>query len=76
MRTTFKRRLSARFACLLLAAALGAASFTHLSWSASVEEVAVMKSPDRQKVLIEGAKKEGKVMFYTGLIVDQVVLPN
>jgi ABC-type Fe3+ transport system substrate-binding protein len=34
-----------------------------------------MKSSDRQKVLLEGAKKEGKVSFYTGLIVDQVVRP-
>ena len=25
--------------------------------------------------LVEGAKKEGKVSFYTGLIVDQVVRP-
>jgi hypothetical protein len=30
---------------------------------------------NREKILIEGAKKEGKVMFYTGLIVDQVVRP-
>ena len=34
-----------------------------------------MKSADRQKLLVEGAKKDGKVTFYTGLIVDQVVRP-
>ncbi len=34
-----------------------------------------MKSADRQKLLVDGAKKEGKVSFYTGLIVDQVVRP-
>jgi ABC-type Fe3+ transport system substrate-binding protein len=47
------------------------------AWStaATVEEVALMKSANREKALIEGAKKEGKVMFYTGLIVDQVVRP-
>jgi ABC-type Fe3+ transport system substrate-binding protein len=45
------------------------------SSAASVEEIALLKSADRQKVLVEGAKKEGKVMFYTGLIVDQVVRP-
>ena len=45
------------------------------SFAASVEEVALLKSANREKVLIEGAKKEGKVMFYTGLIVDQVVRP-
>lgn len=47
------------------------------SWgaAATVEEVALMKSANREKALIEGAKKEGKMMFYTGLIVDQVVRP-
>ena len=45
------------------------------SVAASVEDVAMMKSADRQKVLVEGAKKEGKIMWYTTLIVDQVVRP-
>src|SRR5215470_18320435 len=45
------------------------------SVAASVEDVAMMKSADRQKILIEGAKKEGKIMWYTTLIVDQVVRP-
>jgi ABC-type Fe3+ transport system substrate-binding protein len=45
------------------------------SWSATVEDVALMKSANREKILIEGAKKEGKVSLYTGLIVDQVVRP-
>src|ERR1700757_3360247 len=43
--------------------------------AATVAEIALMKSADRQKILVEGAKKEGKVSFYTGLIVDQVVRP-
>jgi len=75
MMTFCKRRPSVICAGFLIAAAVGAACFTRLSWSASVEEVATMKSPERQKILIEGAKKEGKVTFYTGLIVDQVVRP-
>jgi hypothetical protein len=45
------------------------------SVAASVEDVAMMKSADRQKILVEGAKKEGKLMWYTTLIVDQVVRP-
>src|SRR5437660_1511961 len=45
------------------------------SMAASVEDIAMMKSADRQKVLVEGAKKEGKIMWYTTLIVDQVVRP-
>ena len=46
-----------------------------LSWAASVEDVALLKSANREKILIEGAKKEGKISLYTGLIVDQVVRP-
>ena len=43
--------------------------------AATVEDIALLKSPGREKILVEGAKKEGKVTFYTGLIVDQVVRP-
>ncbi len=46
-----------------------------LSVSATVEEVAMLKSPERQKLLVEGAKKEGKLLWYSTLIVDQVVRP-
>ena len=43
--------------------------------AASVEDIALMNRADRQKILLEGAKKEGKVSWYTTLIVDQVVRP-
>ena len=43
--------------------------------AASVEEIALLNKPDRQKILVEGAKKEGKISWYTSLIVDQVVRP-
>ena len=69
------RRWLARCASLLIAATLGTAPFTHRAWGATVEDVALMKSAERQKLLVAGAKKEGKVTFYTGLIVDQVVRP-
>ncbi|MBM4261525.1 MAG: extracellular solute-binding protein [Deltaproteobacteria bacterium] len=59
---------------VLLSASLILSGFS-LATAASVEDVALMKSPNREKLLIEGAKKEGKVSFYTGLIVDQVVRP-
>ena len=51
------------------------ALFRSASSAATVEEVALMKSANREKSLIEGAKKEGKITLYTGLIVDQVVRP-
>jgi len=62
-------------ACMLLATTLGACFLTRLSSAATVENVAMLKSAVRQKVLVEGARKEGKISFYTGLIVDQVVRP-
>src|SRR5262245_48710992 len=51
---------------------IGAVSWVH---SASVEEVMLYNKPDRAKVLVEGARKEGKITWYTSLIVDQVVRP-
>ena len=51
------------------------ALFRSASSAATVEDVALMKSANREKILIEGAKKEGKLSLYTGLIVDQVVRP-
>lgn len=62
----FSHLLSVCFWLVLLKPALPAAT---------VAEVALLKSSDRDNVLVEGAKKEGKVVFYTGLIVDQVVRP-
>jgi len=64
--------LSSLRALLALAALLAWAS---LARAASVEEIALMNRADRQKILVEGAKKEGKVSWYTTLIVDQVVRP-
>ncbi len=75
MMTTFRWGAFTRCGCLLLAATLVVALLTRLSRGATVEDVALMKSAERQKILVEGAKKEGKVSFYTGLIVDQVVRP-
>jgi ABC-type Fe3+ transport system substrate-binding protein len=60
---------------LVMAMIIGASCMLRYSIAASVEEIALMKSADRQKLLVEGAKKESKVSFYTGLIVDQVVRP-
>jgi len=45
------------------------------AFSRSVAEIANLSGPDRQKILIDGAKKEGKLTFYTSLIVNQAVRP-
>ena len=57
------------------AMALGACLWTPLAAAATMEEIALLKSAERQKILVDGAKKEGRLMFYTALIVDQVVRP-
>lgn len=38
-------------------------------------EIAKLKNPERQAKLIEGAKKEGEIVNYTTLIVNQAVRP-
>ena len=47
------------------------------AWGASrsVAEIANLSGPDRQQILEAGARQEKEVMFYTSLIVDQVVRP-
>jgi ABC-type Fe3+ transport system substrate-binding protein len=48
---------------------------THGVHALSVEEVALLKSPDRQKILEDGARKEGKLLWYSTLIVNQALRP-
>ncbi|HMA79593.1 MAG TPA: hypothetical protein VKR81_01835, partial [Candidatus Binatia bacterium] len=69
----FNRWLTLRFVIFVaMAVTIGSSPLAH---AASVEEIALMNRADRQKILVEGAKKEGKVSWYTTLIVDQVVRP-
>ena len=50
-------------------------SLFHDGWALTVDEVALLKGPDRQKVLEEGAKKEGRILWYSTLIVNQALRP-
>jgi ABC-type Fe3+ transport system substrate-binding protein len=68
--TIYHRLISFLAVCLVVVILPGANPL-----AATVEDIALLKSPGREKILVEGAKKEGKVTFYTGLIVDQVVRP-
>ncbi len=54
---------------------MGMVSIPRKTEALTVEEVALLKGPARQKVLVEGARKEGKLTWYTTLIVDQAVRP-
>jgi ABC-type Fe3+ transport system substrate-binding protein len=53
----------------------GAWPLLGISAAATVDQIALLKGADRQKVLVDGAKKEGKVVWYSTLIVDQLVRP-
>jgi ABC-type Fe3+ transport system substrate-binding protein len=66
------KQRSIAFSLLLLGVLFCAAGVSN---AASIEEIALMNRADRQKILVEGAKKEGKISWYTTLIVDQVVRP-
>jgi iron(III) transport system substrate-binding protein len=41
----------------------------------TTEEILNYKEPDRQKVLEDGARKEGTVVIYSGMIVNQLLRP-
>ena len=41
----------------------------------SVAEIANLKGPGREQTLIEGARKEGKVVIYSAMIEDQALRP-
>jgi len=72
---TQKRLAMSLLVFLLFTTPLRPVFLKQVASAAGVEDVALLKSSNREKILIEGAKKEGKVNFYTGLIVDQVVRP-
>ncbi len=42
----------------------------------TVAEIALYKGADRQQILEEGAKKEGKLIFYTTGVAKQAVSPQ
>src|SRR5436190_9871101 len=41
----------------------------------TTDEILNYKGPDRQKVLEAGARKEGEVVIYSGMIVNQLLRP-
>lgn len=43
--------------------------------AASIEDLAKLQGADRERVLIEGARKEGKVVLYSAMIENQALRP-
>jgi iron(III) transport system substrate-binding protein len=52
---------------LLVAVSSASSSWAQMGKPMSTAELAAYNKPDREKILYEGAKKEGKLMWYTSL---------
>ena len=46
-----------------------------LAQTRTQEQIGMLTGPDRQQILEDGARKEGKVTIYSGMIVDQALRP-
>jgi iron(III) transport system substrate-binding protein len=60
---------------LSLAAALALAVHADTAAAQNVEDILLYKGADREQKLVEGAKKEGQVVLYSALIVNQATRP-
>jgi ABC-type Fe3+ transport system substrate-binding protein len=69
-------RATTRTITLAGAVAVAAATFASSSVLAqTAESVLLYKGPDREKRLLEGARKEGQVIIYSAMIVNQALRP-
>lgn len=68
------RRLSAFAAAALATLALAWPEATSAQ-ARDAERIATLKGPDRQKILEDGARREGKVVWYSSLTIDTVLRP-
>ena len=60
-----------RVLALVSLAAMVAVADAGAAYGRSVDEIANLTGPDRQNILIQGAKAEGTLLWYTTLIVNQ-----
>jgi iron(III) transport system substrate-binding protein len=69
------RRSGKSTALIVLAVLMAFHATAREAAAATVEDVALNNAANRQSVLEEGAKKEGKLLWYTTLIVNQALKP-
>ena len=60
---------------LALAAILAVALLSEPAFAQSAPDILSYKRPDRQQKLVEGARQEGQVVFYSAMIVNQALRP-
>ncbi len=63
------------FARTSIAAALALSLTAASAQTLTTEQILNYKGADREKVFVEGAKKEGEVVFYSAMIVNQALRP-
>src|SRR5258706_2245367 len=59
----------------LAAVAIAVAFCSASAHALTTEEILNYKGPDRQRLLEDGARKEGTVVVYSGMIVNQLLRP-
>lgn len=61
---------------IIVAIAFAAACLvTPAAFAQNADAILTYRGPDREQKLIEGAKKEGELVFYSGMIVNQALRP-
>lgn len=59
-----------------LCAVMAAAGFgAHAQDTSVIDKIATYRGPDRAQMLLEGARKEGALTFYSSMIADQAIRP-
>src|SRR5437588_5870501 len=60
---------------VVAAVSVAAAFASSPAFALTAEEILNYKGPDRQRLLEEGARREGTVVIYSGMIVNQLLRP-
>jgi iron(III) transport system substrate-binding protein len=73
---TFGTSVSLSIARLFRALLLGAAVFSGAATTtAKAQDILLSQAPDREQMILDGARKEGRVVLYSAMIVNQALRP-
>ena len=68
-------RIAATAVAVVAVCSFGIGQSSGPAEAATIAEIANQKGADRHKILVEGARKEGKVVLYSAMIVNQALRP-
>ncbi len=72
---SIRTTLNLGLAVAMAGAITGSFIFSNTALAATAADVAKLTGPDRAAILMKGAKKEGKVVLYSSMIVNQATRP-